>query len=63
MSDLFQHFDGFGKCSAFIFIPRFILYANIQQVSFVGSCLSIAVISDLQLLYVLFHNPPAFLQV
>ena len=39
------------QCFYLYFKPRFILYANIQQVSFVGSCLSMAVISDLQLLY------------
>ena len=39
------------QCFYLYFKPIFILYTNIQQVSFVGSCLSIAVISDLQLLY------------
>ena len=39
------------QCFYLYFKPRFILYANIQQVSFVGSCLLMAVISDLQLLY------------
>ena len=50
MSDLFQRFDGFGKCSAFIYISnQDSSYMQISGMSaFVGRCLSIAVISGLQ---------------